>query len=259
MSEIVVENLSFSYGLNNEHPVLYNINYKFESGVFYAITGPNGSGKTTMLNCINGVLKASNGAAYIENKAVGDYEPKELARKMSLVPQNTVIDFNFSVEEVVQMGRYPHLRRFQDESTDDLKIVEDAMRETGIYELRDKYINQISGGERQRAIVARALAQQTPIMLLDEPISMLDIYYQISIMDIIKKASQQRNTTVIVVLHDLNIAARYADEIILLNKGKIYASGNPTEVYTSELLKNVYNIDLKVSSDPENGHLNIRP
>lgn len=258
MSVIKVEKLFFSYSLKQK-PVLKGIGYTFEPGKLYIITGPNGSGKTTFLNCLNGSLKPDSGSVTIDGKNVRDFSQRELARNISLMPQDTNIDFDFTVKEIVLMGRYPYLKRFQEESQKDVEIARESMKNTGIFPLRGKYINRISGGERQRAILARAFAQDTPILLLDEPVSMLDIYYQVSIMNTVRKLMASKGITVIAILHDLNLAARYADNIILMSEGKIFAEGSPHKVYTPENIKRVYNIDVKVMLDSESNEIFIRP
>lgn len=253
---IIIEDLSFSY---NEKYVLRDISLNIEKNKFYCIIGPNGCGKTTLLKNISGNVEHKAGRILIENKEIRDLRIKEVARKVSFVPQNTSIDFEFSVLDVVMMGRSPYLRLFQNEGAKDLEIAHDAMKCTNTWHLKDKNINEISGGERQRVIVARALAQQTGILLMDEPISALDIHHQIELMDTIKKLVLSSDVTVVAVLHDLNMAAQYSDEIILMNSGEIVAKGVPEAVITEANLMNVYGLRASVIKNPVTGKPHVLP
>lgn len=253
---IVIEELSFSY---NEKDVLKDISLTIEKNKFYCIIGPNGCGKTTLLKNILGNLEHKFGKILIDNKEIRELRVKELARKISFVPQNTAIDFEFTALDVVMMGRSPYLRLFENEGTKDMEIARKAMICTNTWHLKDININEISGGERQRVIVARALAQQTNIMLMDEPISMLDIHHQIELMDTIKTLVINSEVTVVAVLHDLNMAAQYSDEIILMNQGMIYAKGTPEEVITEENLMNVYSLKASVIKNPVTGKPHVLP
>lgn len=244
---IVVRNLDWSYG---QEKILDNINIKFEEGKFYSIIGPNGSGKTTLIKNISKLLEIKKESVFVNKCDLTKLSSKEFAKKISCVPQNTNIDFEFSVIDIVLMGRAPYLRRFQSESKDDLEIVKRAMEITNTWYLKDKRINEISGGERQRVIIARAIAQNTRIILLDEPISHLDIHHQVELLDTIRKLNEENNITVIAILHDLNMAAEYSDELILLSKGKIVAKGIPKEVLTKENIKQVYNIEINLIKNP---------
>lgn len=253
---IVIEDLSFRY---NEKDVLRSISLSIEKNKFYCIIGPNGCGKTTLLKNISGNVEHKAGRVLIDNNEIRDMRIKEVARKISFVPQNTTIDFEFTALDVVMMGRSPYLRLFQNEGAKDLEIACEAMKSTNTWHLKDKNINQISGGERQRVIVARALAQQTGILLMDEPISMLDIHHQIELMDTIKKLVINSDVTVVAVLHDLNMAAQYSDEIILMNSGEIVAKGMPEAVITEENLMNVYGLRASVIKNPVTGKPHVLP
>ena len=176
-----------------------------------------------------------------------------MAKRLSVVPQNTNIEFGFTVTDIVLMGRSPYMRRFESESNQDLEIAEMAMRATNTWHLRDKRINEISGGERQRVIVARALAQDTDIMLLDEPVSQLDIHHQIELMETIHALIKTRGMTVVSVMHDLNLAAQYSDFIILMNEGKVVCQGTPHEVITKENIREVYKLEGYIVNNPITG------
>lgn len=251
---IVIKNLEWSYG---DRKILNNINLEIEKNNFYTIIGPNGSGKTTLLKSISKILIGRKNCIYVNNRDLTSIKQKELAVYMACVPQNTVIDFEFTVMDIVLMGRTPYLNKFQSESEEDIKIAEKAMKMTNTWHLRDKNINQLSGGERQRVIVARALTQDTNIIILDEPISNLDIQHQIEILDIIKFV--KKDVTVIAVLHDLNLAAKYSDYLILLNKGKVIEQGKPEEVLTRKYIEKVYNIRVNMIKDPVTGSPHVIP
>ncbi|AKA70892.1 MULTISPECIES: ABC transporter ATP-binding protein [Clostridium] len=252
--EIRVNNLSCSFE-NNE--VLHNININFEKNKFYSILGPNGSGKTTLLKKLGKTLEAEKKTIFIENKDVIDFKNKALAKKLAVVPQNTISDFDFSALDIVLMGRAPYISRFREESKKDYDIAKNAMKITNTWHFHDKCINQLSGGEQQRVVIARALAQDTDIILLDEPISHLDIQHQIEILDTIKSLSKK--VTIIAVLHDLNLAAQYSDYLILVNKGSISFQGIPEEVLTEQNIKKVYNINMCMIKNPVTGKPYIIP
>jgi iron complex transport system ATP-binding protein len=188
---------------------------------------------------------------------VNSFKSKDFAKKLSSVPQNTNIDFDFSVMDIVLMGRTPYLKRFESEKENDIKIVKEAMEMTNTWDLKDKSINELSGGERQRVIIARALSQESEIMLLDEPISNLDIQHQIEILDTIKYLN--RNVTIIAVLHDLNLAAQYSDSLILLKDGKVLSHGAVEEVLTEKNIRDAYNIDAYIMKNPVTGKPHIIP
>ncbi|WP_051541889.1 ABC transporter ATP-binding protein [Clostridium lundense] len=251
---IIINNLNYNYG---ETHILNNINIKFKKNKFYSIIGPNGSGKTTLLKNILRTIPVESKSIYIDAKDLTCFKNKELAQKISSVPQNTNIDFQFTVFDIVLMGRTPYLKRFETEGNEDLQIVEESMKMTNTWHLKDKNINELSGGERQRVIIARALAQQCEIILLDEPISNLDIQHQIEILDTIKYLN--RNVTIIAVLHDLNLAAQYSDSLILLNNGKVVSHGTVEEVLTEKNIRNAYNLDTYIIKNPVTGKPHIIP
>lgn len=251
---IILNNLNFSY---NEKHILKNINISFERNKFYSILGPNGSGKTTLLKNILKALPTTDKTIYIDAFDINNYKNKDLAKKMSSVPQNTNLEFDFTSFDVVLMGRSPHLKRFERESNKDYEIVREAMEITNTWHLKDKYINQLSGGERQKVIIARALAQESSIILLDEPISNLDIQNQIEIMDTLKFLN--RDVTIISVLHDLNLAAQYSDYILLLKNGEIFSKGTPEKVLNVNNLKYVYDVNTYIIKNPVTGKPHIIP
>ncbi|WP_186429251.1 ABC transporter ATP-binding protein [Clostridium sp. BSD9I1] len=251
---LIVKDLNYGYGNKN---ILHNINLEFTKGKFYTILGPNGSGKTTLLKNISRAVPVSNKKVYIDNNDINSLSSKDLAQNLASVPQNTNIDFEFTALDIVMMGRAPYLKRFQNEQERDFKIVEDCMKMTNTWELKDKNINELSGGERQRVIIARALAQDTDILLLDEPISNLDIQHQIEILDTIKFLS--KDITVITILHDLNLAAEYSDSLILLKDGYIKAHGSVETVFTEKNLEEVYNMHVCLIKNPITGKPHVLP
>lgn len=253
---IVIENLNWTYG---ERQILHQIRLNIEKNRFYSIIGPNGSGKTTLLKNISRTLEPDRNTVFIDQKDIMSMKPKEAAKRLASVPQNTNVDFEFSASDIVMMGRSPYLRRFQTESTEDLEIVKKAMLATSTWHLKDKDINEISGGERQRVIIARALAQQTGIILLDEPISQLDIHHQIDLMDTVRRLVRKSEVTVVAVLHDLNLAAQYSDRLVLVSGGAIVMQGTPEEVLTVENIERVYQTPVHIIKNPVTGKPHVIP
>ncbi|WP_291635559.1 heme ABC transporter ATP-binding protein [Clostridium sp.] len=252
---IEINNISFSF----EQEVLKDININIERGKFYTILGPNGSGKTTLLRILSKSLSTEKGEIFIDEKKLTQMKTKVLAKEMAVVSQSTEIEFDFSVQDIVLMGRTPHISRFCSESENDIKIAMKAMKMTNTWELRKKSINALSGGERQRVVVARAIAQETGIILLDEPISHLDIHHQIEIMNQLKQLNKNKNITIIAVLHDLNIAAAYGDRMILMHDCGIYKDGSPEEVLTEDIIKEVYGLTVYITKNPKTGKTFIMP
>lgn len=244
---IKISNLSVSFGSNE---VLKNINLEIHKGEFVTILGPNGSGKTTLLRSIANAVKSSGGSILIEGQDICLMKPKEKAQKLSVVPQNTDVAYEFTCYDVVMMGRYPHIARLKGESQKDIEVVEESMRLTNVSHLRDRLFTEISGGERQRVVLAQAITQEPKVILLDEPISNLDPQYQIEILDTIKSLSLEKNLTVVAVLHDLNMAAMYSDRIVLLDQGKVYKIGTVEQVLTKENITKVFDTPVYVSQSP---------
>ncbi|RKX81796.1 MAG: ABC transporter [Spirochaetes bacterium] len=253
IDEVIVEtkNLNWSY---NETKVLDNVSIDIQFGTFSGILGPNGAGKTTLLKLILNLLKVEKNSILIRGKDIKNYSRKELARIEAYVPQSIKMDFNFTVEQVVLMGRTPFLGRFDRESGRDFEIAEWAMKETGVLGLKNKLITQLSGGELQRVVIARALTQEPIIMALDEPTSHLDIHHQINILSILRSLAKKEGLTIVAVLHDVNHALEYCNNIFLLDQGKIVDSGSPEKVITPEVMKNVYNLDVNIKKNPFTGN-----
>lgn len=247
---IEVHNLSYKY---IDEWVLKNINFDVIRGEILGIVGPNGSGKSTLLKLLSGVLKPVEGEILLLGRPLTQLKRKAISRIIGVVPQNTVIGFPFTAQEMVLMGRAPHLGMFQMESQKDFKMVEQAMQYTNSLEFADRKISELSGGERQRVIIARALAQEPKIILLDEPTSHLDLKYQVEIFDLVRQLNQENQMTVVVVSHDLNLAGEYCDRLILLKEGEIYEIGAPKKILTEENIKAVYDAEVLISPNPLTG------
>jgi iron complex transport system ATP-binding protein len=230
--------------------ILENMQFSVKTGTFLGILGPNGSGKTTLLKSISRVLKPRKGLILLDDLDVYKMKSRELAKHMAVVPQSSNIAFSFTALDIVLMGRTPHLSRLESESTKDLAIARKAMEYTKTWAFAKRPVTELSGGEKQRVIIARALTQEPKILLLDEPTSHLDIGNQLEILDLLKQLCNDKRVLIISVFHDFNLAARYCDSIIMLKQGKIVAAGNVAEILTSETIKNVFEIDVIVNKHP---------
>ena len=209
------------------------------------VIGPNGSGKSTLLKCIYRILRPSGGAVKLDGKALLDYTTKESARKLAVVAQHNYYNFDFSVQDVVLMGRAPHKRALDRDNAEDYQIVSQALETVGMTDFTHRSFATLSGGEQQRVILARALAQQTPCLILDEPTNHLDIKYQLQLLDLVRGL----NRTVITAVHDLNIAAMYCDRLYALKDGQIVGQGTPQELLTPAFIRDVYEVDAEVFRD----------
>jgi len=238
------------FGGYGREVILKDISFKVKPGEFLGIIGPNGSGKSTLLRLASKFLAPQKGKVLFENKNTAKIKLKEFSQKLAFVPQETLIDFSFSVWEIVLMGRIPHLKRLQLQTKKDFAIAEKALLVTDSLHLKDKPINQLSAGERQRVIIAKALAQEPTLLFLDEPTSHLDIGHQIQILDLLKKLNREINLTIVVVLHDLNSASSYCDRLILLDQGKIFKDAAPSEVLTYQNIEAVYKTLVLVKKNP---------
>ena len=251
-----IKNLRWKYGDIN---AIENISLEIEKSKLHCIIGPNGAGKTTLLKNICRILEPNKAAIFIDGIDIKTMKSREIALKMAYAPQNTNTEFDFSAFELVLLGRNPYLRRFQNENQVDLEIVKEAMNITNTWYLKDRSINELSGGEIQRVTIARVLAQQTEIILFDEPVSHLDLHHQVDFFNTIKKLIKERNITVLVTVHDLNLAAQYGDNIIIVNDGAIEAVGSPEQVITSENIEKVYKVKVHIANNPIDGRPFIIP
>jgi len=243
----------------HREPVLDDVSLEIDQGSFVSIIGPNGSGKSTLLKNISAELTPEQGAVMLEKQDIFTINKKILAQSMAVVPQETGGEFAFTVWETVLMGRMPHQKRFQTDSEQDLAIAARAMELTNVWHLRNRLINQLSGGEKQRVVVARALAQEPRILLLDEPTSHLDLQHQLELLELLADLNQSQGLTIIAVLHDLNLAARFSQKIFLLNRGRIFAYGDPAQVLTVDNIRKTYHIEVAVTASAISGGLNIIP
>lgn len=233
--------------------IIKGIDLSVFNNSFVALLGPNGSGKSTLLKAIYRVLRPSQGTIYLNNLSIEKIPAKNIAQNMSVVSQFQSNSFDFSVEEVVMMGRTPHLKLMEKESRKDILIVEEALRKTGLLEYRNQKVLQLSGGEKQRVALARAVAQNPSLMILDEPSNHLDIKYQLEILQIIKNL----NVNVLAALHDISLAAQFCDYIYFLKHGEIVSHGTPQEVITKEMIKEIYEVDCEVFQDPYTNNICI--
>ena len=232
--------------------ILRDINFRIKKGGFFSVIGPNGAGKTTLLRAISKVIRPKSGKIIFEGRDIWQMSFKELAKKVAFVPQLQLsYGLDMTVGEFVLLGRIPHRKVFQLlETENDKAIAREVMSLTNILNIKDRPISELSGGERQLVNLARALAQEPKLLLLDEPTAHLDIAHQIGILDLIKKLNISFGLTVIIVLHDLNLASQYCDEIILLNNGCLYKKGPPEEILTVDVIKDVYKTKAIIREDP---------
>ncbi len=240
MSSINVKNLSFSY--RPKEILLKNISFNVMPGAFLSIVGPNGAGKTTLLNLLCGLLKPRAGSIKIDGALIESYSIKKLAQTVAVVRQEFVPVFDFTVTEIVSMARAPYLGNFGFESKDDKKIVSEALELTETIQYARRPLAQLSGGERQRVFIARALATNSPILLLDEPTNFLDLKHQVGIYDLLKTAQLEKGKTIVAVTHDINLAAQYCDETLLLGAGGSYQYGCSKDVFCPEQIEEVFGV-----------------
>ncbi|BEL66937.1 ABC transporter ATP-binding protein [Serratia marcescens] len=219
-------------------------------GAFTVIVGPNACGKSTLLRALCRLLKPSAGEVMLDGKNISNFATKALARELGLLPQTSIAPDSITVADLVSRGRYPHQSLLKQWTQADKQAVEAAMAATNVGQLADRSVDELSGGQRQRVWVAMALAQQTPLLLLDEPTTYLDIAHQIELLDLFRQLNREHGQTLIAVLHDLNHACRYADHIIAMRDGKIVAEGKPAEIITAELVERVFGMPCMIIDDP---------
>lgn len=242
-----LKDIAFGY---TRTEVIKNISFSVAAADFLGIVGPNAAGKTTLFKLISKLLKPWRGQIMYNSINLNKIPLSQLARTITVIPQTLEINFAFTVKEFVSMGRFPHLSRFQSFGKQDYKIVEQALELADVYHLRSKRLTELSGGERQRVILAQGFAQSPKLLLLDEPTAHLDITHQVRILDLIKRLNRQNGLTVIVVLHDLNLASEYCEKVILLNHGGIFKHGSPRQVFTFNNIEEVYKTTVIVKENP---------
>ena len=243
---VEIRNLSFSF---RDKQVLKQISLSVQPGEMVGILGPNGSGKTTLLKILSMVLDGKDGEVNLNGKEIRSYGRRTLSRLLAVVPQESQVSFPYTVAEIVLMGRANYLGAFSLESKKDLEVATESMRMTETLAFADSYLHELSGGEKQRVIIARALAQEPSALLLDEPSTFLDIRHQFQIHDLVQRLNRERGLTVLCALHDLNLASLFFPRIVILHEGKIYRDGPPTEVLTEETIQEVYGIKVRVQWD----------
>ncbi|MCD6231682.1 ABC transporter ATP-binding protein [Candidatus Aerophobetes bacterium] len=241
-----VENLWSGYKETN---ILKGINLVIKRGEFWGVAGPNGAGKTTLLKSITKILSPKRGKIFFKGKNIARMDARKLAQKVAVVPQFSIFWLSFTVKDFILLGRIPYLPRFYLERREDYEAVEEAMELTGTTHLQERRINELSGGEKQKVVIARSLAQKPEFLLLDEPVSHLDIKHQLEILNLIEKLNQKEKVTILMISHDLNLTSHYVSKLILMKEGKIFARGTPQEVITEDNIEKVYEIKVKVSSN----------
>jgi ABC-type cobalamin/Fe3+-siderophores transport systems, ATPase components len=261
---LTIDSIQTGYG---EHTVLHGVSLELAPGELVALIGPNGSGKSTLLRAVSGLLPLQGGSIQVDGQSVAHLNEEKRARKLAVVPQARNLPPAFSAKEVVAMGRTPYLNWLGQLSAGDEALIEEAMRQTDTLDYANRLVGELSGGEQQRLLLARALVQQTPYLLLDEPTTHLDLQFQIGLMERIHALSHvpvtlqktQSARAVLIALHDLNLALEFADRVALLVKGKLMCLGKPSEVLHADLLSQVYNVPLTLLRDPNNGQTALLP
>ncbi len=238
----------------DETPILTGVDFTVASGECIGLVGPNGAGKSTLLKVIGGLWGGASGDIHLCERTLTTYTSREIARIVAHVPQFTQIAFAFTVREIVMMGRSPHLGRFQIETAHDRAIADDAMQMTHISHLADRFVQTLSGGELQRVMIARALAQEPRLLLLDEPTNNLDIKHQLGLLQLVQSLAHDNGLGVVAAIHDLGMAARFCDRIVVIHQGRIIADGEPQAVLTPAVLHDVFGINGQLYIDPVHGH-----
>jgi len=258
MVGLQLQRVYFSY-LNGL--VLHNINLSIEAGEMVALLGPNGSGKTTLIKLASGVLKPSQGEIKLDGSSLSRLSRRAIARTIAVVPQQFHIAFAFTATEVIMLGRIPFLKAFTEEGEIDKQFVSSALKLVGISELKERRFDELSGGERQKVILAMALAQQPKLLLLDEPTVHLDIAHQVEILELVRSLNKERGLTVIAAMHDLNLASLYFDRLVLLKEGRVSADGTPHQVLTEARIREVFSASVGVEPHPRTGvpHIVVMP
>jgi iron complex transport system ATP-binding protein len=249
-----IDNLSGGY---YKEDIIKGLSLDINPGDFLGIIGPNGSGKTTLLRLVTRVLNFRQGEIFYKGRNTAQMDLKEFCRSVAFVSQDIAASFSFTVEELVLMGRIPHLGRLQFETKKDIEIAREKMVLTDILQLKDKRIDELSAGERQRVVIARALAQEPELLFLDEPTAHLDIGHQVQVLDLLKKLNRSGKLTIAMILHDLNLASAYSNRIALLDQGRIFKEGSPEEVLTYQNIEKVYKTIVLVNNNPVTGKPNV--
>ncbi|RAV10794.1 ABC transporter ATP-binding protein [Paenibacillus contaminans] len=250
MGVLYTEQLQIGY---DERVIVQNLNLSVPEGKITALIGANGSGKSTILKTMARMLKASQGTVYLDGRSIQKQSTKEVAKQLAILPQNPTAPEGLTVSELVAYGRFPYQRGFGTLTREDKDIIRWSIDVTGMGEFADRPVDQLSGGQRQRAWIALALAQQTDILFLDEPTTFLDMAHQLEVLKLLEKLNTEQKRTILMVVHDLNHASRYAHHIVAIKKGTVISEGSPGEVMTPEVLREVFGIEADIVSDPRTG------
>lgn len=254
MTILEIQGLNAGYGNGD---IVKNISFSMNRGDFLSILGRNGSGKSTLIKAIQGFLSNMSGSVHVAGQDISALKPHELARRIAYVPQLFQAAFEFTVEEIIGMGRYVYQRKFTGISVQDRDIIKEIMELTKTSKLRDKKIAHLSGGERQRVFIARALAQDTPLLFLDEPSAHLDISYQVEIYHILKKLQEEKNKTILSAEHNINLAVPFSERLLFLKNGHVHSLGTPKELVTKQNIREVFHADVDVRKNLNTGHPEI--
>lgn len=257
LNVLEAENISYSY--RGQLRAIDGISLSIAKGDFWAILGANGSGKSTLVNLLSGVLSPDQGTVRLLERDISSMSQREIAQNVAFVPQNIQVDFPFTCREIVLMGRFSRLSGLGIEGKEDHDAAESALELTGVSHLAERMIHQLSGGERQRVFIAQAIAAKPRILILDEPISSLDIKYKVRVLELLRSLNENQGITILAILHDLNLASMYAKGLIFLKGGKVFGAGAPDQLLTGEKVQEIYDVPVDVISSADGRHKFIMP